>query len=327
MSRQLPPFVYQEKYFEQIEKEIKRIWDQIIYNPLKRAFDTKTTFKMTLTNAEGVKIQLNNEITDPLYVAVKEGRVWYENGQFKGQFNARIAKSLRDKGATYNTDSKTYSLGVLPVEIRMATALATARYEFIKKSVFTTLADMNIESINMISDLPDKYAQTINWMEDDFKKTVSSVTIGANMSEDDKGRLTAEYTMDMDRYVKGWAEDEIMRLRGAVEKSVIAGKRVDVIAKELEHSFSLSRNKAKFLARQESGLMIAKFRELRYTAIGSERYKWKTRLDGKERDDHRILDGNEYRWDSPPVTNLKTGAHNHPNEDFGCRCIAIALID
>ena len=313
----LRPMILKEKYHLYIEREINRILDEIIYKPLNKILSEDSTFNL----------QLNNAIDDHLFIAVKDGRVWYEDKQFKGDFNARISKSLIDKGATYNKASGTYSLAFVPPEISMAIALAQAGYQKLRQEVLHTIDMMDIESINMISDLPDKYNQTIGWMEDDFKKTAKAIGIDANITEEEKGILTADYSFDMDRYIKGWSKDEILRLRGVIQDQVFSGKRQEVIAREIQKSFNLSRNKSKFLARQESGLLMSSFSKMRYQNIGCNRYFWRGSLDERERGDHKILEGTIHTWDNPPITNLKTGARNHPTQDFGCRCVAVPIVD
>ena len=313
----LRPMILKEKYHLYIQRELDRILDEVIYKPLAKVLKEDSTFNL----------QINNAINDPLFIAVKDGRVWYEDGQFKGNFNARISKSLIEKGATYNKAAGTYSLAFVPMEISMAVALAQSGYQKLRQEVLHTLDMMDIESINMISDLPNKYHQTIGWMEDDFQKTAKAIGIEVNLTEEQKGILTADYSFDMDRYIKNWSQEEILRLRGVIQDQLFSGKRQEIIAREIQRSFNLSRNKAKFLARQESGLLMSQYSKMRYTDIGSNKYIWRGSMDERERHDHKLLEGTIHTWDNPPITNLKTGAKNHPSQDFGCRCIAVPIID
>ena len=60
---------------------------------------------------------------------------------------------------------------------------------------------------------------------------------------------------------------------------------------------------------------------------GFGRYVWVTRRDDRVRPDHARLDGGIFRWDDPPVVDLRSGRRGHPNQDYGCRCSASPLED
>ena len=60
---------------------------------------------------------------------------------------------------------------------------------------------------------------------------------------------------------------------------------------------------------------------------GFGRYVWVTRRDDRVRPDHARLDGGIFRWDDPPVVDLRSGRRGHPSRDYGCRCVASPLED
>ena len=59
-------------------------------------------------------------------------------------------------------------------------------------------------------------------------------------------------------------------------------------------------------------------------AAGSEEYIWC--IDEKDlrgtRTDHIRLNGKRFRWDDPPVVNVRTGERGHPGMDKHCNCYA-----
>lgn len=332
--KQLPLLPLKEKYYSEIRKEIERILDEILYKPLLETLREYSAFKTTTGKlnkeytAKG-HLKSNSLDNDPLYHALKEGTIWYEDGQFKGKFNARISKQIRDLGGHYNKKTGTWGIekALVPAEIMAATAIAASRYETLRKAIFTTLDMVNIESIDRISRLADKYETAIRWVDDDFQKAVKAVTVAPQLTQEQLGTLTAEYTESMDRYVKGWTQDNVVKLREMVQKEVLGGKRAESIAKIVEKNYGVGKRKAQFLARQEAGLFMSHFKEIRYRDIGSTKYRWSTSNDERVRHDHAVLDNTIQLWSNPPITNLKTGARNHPQQDFGCRCQAIALLD
>lgn len=314
--KQLPPLPLKNHYFKSIEEEIQHLFDALIFNPIVAATGLP------------VKKEIRNAVTDPLAQAITDGTVWYVDGLFKGQFNSRISKRLREIGATYNPKSNTWSLPplLMPPDISTAMAHADMIYQGLRTTILQTIADVDIDSINVLSTIPDQYMRTIDWMEDDFLKTVRAITIPPTMTEAQKGIIAAEWGQNLDLYVKNWIDEDILDLRQMVQTEAFAGNRAEGMVKAIQHNYGVSRRKAEFLARQETSLLMSKFRETRYKDVGSTTYRWQGAMDERERPDHKALQGKVFSWESPPVTDLKTGRRCHPGEDFGCRCLAIALI-
>lgn len=313
--RQLPPLLLRDKYWRKIEAEIIRIWADLIFRPLLADFARLDTEMQNTGSA--------------LLEAISSGTVWWQDGQFKGQYNAAISKALRGLGARFNAPSKTWSLAreLIPVDIKFAQARADARYNDLRHSLVRTMDEMHIESINHISNIPDEYLGMIDWMEGDFQKTLRAVTIQVKLTPEQRGTIAAEWGQNLDKYVKDWAANNILEMRELVSTNAFAGRRSSDLLKMLQDKYGVSQRKARFLARQETSLLLSKFRETRYRDIGAERYRWSTSNDERVRHDHKDLDGKIFRWDMPPVTNRKTGQRNNPGEDFGCRCVAIAMFD
>lgn len=311
--KQLPAQPLKDKYFRAVRLEIQRIFNEMIYRPLFKAI---------------MDVELENSLnSDPLYEAMREGRVWYEDGRFFGKFDAKVSKRLRNMGATFNPKSRTWSYaGTLPPEVSLAMAAASNRYKALRQAVLQTLGDMNIESINRISTIPDVYDHTIKWMNDDFEKTVKSVTIPPKLTQQQANMIAVEWSQNLDLYIRKWTEENILKLRQMVQTSAFAGQRAEALVGAIQHNYQVSKSKAEFLARQETSLLLSKFHESRYRQIGLDEYRWSTSNDERVRHDHELLDGKVFRWDDPPVVDRATGRKGHPGEDFGCRCVAIPLV-
>lgn len=312
--RQLRPLVLRSKYYSGIESEIERLFRGLIYKPLSALFPKREELLNT---------------GSALYEAVISGQVWYEAGRFSGDFNSRIIRELEKIGAVYNRPSQTFSLPPtrVPAEIRRAQANADARYDALRREFIGTLDDMDIGSIDRHSEIPDRLLQAIDWMEEDFQKTVRAVTIPPKLTDDQRGIIAAEWGHNLDLYIKDWTSQQILELRQKVSANTFEGRRADDLVNLIRQSYGISRRKARFLARQESSLLMSKFRETRYKDLGIHKYRWSTSHDERVREDHRHLNGRMFSWDSPPVTNRETGARNHPGQDFGCRCVAIGLVE
>lgn len=311
--KQLAPLPLKHKYYDAVRAEIQRIFNELIYIPIFRA----------IKQAE-IRNSLND---DPLYEAIAEGRVWYQDGRFFGKFNAKISKRLQEMGATYNSKSKTWSYkGVLPVEVSIATAAAASRYSAIRKAVLQSLDSIGNESINNISNIPGVYTQTIEWMNDDFVKAVRSITIPPKLTEEQRNIIAAEWGYNLDLYVREWTDKNILKLREMVQANAFAGRRYEALIDAIEQNFQVSKRKAQFLARQETGLLMSKFHQTRFNQIGMPFYRWSTSEDERVRHDHALLDKKVFRWDDPPIVDRQAGRKGNPGEDFGCRCVAIPIV-
>jgi SPP1 gp7 family putative phage head morphogenesis protein len=309
-------------YFDNIETEIQRLFDEIIYAPLARILRAKYPHEM------------QNDLSLPaLSAAVKNGSVWYSNAQFFGSFNSAIGIELRSLGATWNKKGRTYSLAreLVPPQIQSALALADNRFKALQGDLLTALNDMQpADKVTKKSRTKDEYAATLGKMDTDWRQSLApatkSISIPANLTDAQKQVIARDWGENLDLYIKDWAEENITKLRAAIQDNVLTGGRAEGMEKQLMQSYGVSRRKAKFLARQETSLLMSKFQETRYQEAGITEYKWSGADDERERPDHRALNNKIFRFDNPPVTNKSTGARNNPGEDFGCRCIAIPIV-
>jgi SPP1 gp7 family putative phage head morphogenesis protein len=310
------PLRFKQKYFKELEKEINRLFFQIIFKPIVKVLDAPLA---ELINAVG---------DDPLETAMRRGTVYFEDGRFHGAFNSGISKRLRSIGANFNPKSKTWTLGGhLPSQLSIAAADADMRYTAAKERLVSVLDGINTDAINDITEVPDLLVKSIDEMEADYKKTMQKIMIPPSLTQEQLGTLAAEYGMSLDKYIKDWTDDCILDLREKVQQNAFAGRRSSALIEEIQYQYNVSQRKARFLARQETSLLMSKFRETRYKSAGSNRYKWSGSMDQRERQDHKDLEGTVVYWDSPPVTDKKSGARNHAGEDYGCRCVAIPIFD
>lgn len=310
----LDPLILKEKYYTNVEREINRILDEVLFVPLALSLGMK---KKELTNSK-------DNLTD----AIASGDVYFENGVFKGSFNAKTSKQLQDIGAVYNKTIKGWKFdGALPPEISTANAQVDARFKQLRKDFIQTIDDVDIESISRVSQIPDAYDQTITWMNDDFLKTAKAISVEPQLTDEMRGIITAEWSQNLDLYVKDWAQENIVKMRDQVEKQVFAGGRAKGLENILMQRYGVSRHKAKFLARQETGLLMAKFHESRCRDIGITDYIWSAAMDERTRDDHKELNGKRFSFSQPPVADKRTGARANPSEFYGCRCTARPVID
>lgn len=312
-----------ERYYKAIEAEIMRMLNELVYDPLL------VIVKMRLRELKRGAAEVRNSMS-ALRQAVAEGKIWYDDGQFKGTFNASTSAAIIKLGGVFNVKSKTYSLPAakVPYDIKFAQAEAQSKYEQMRSGILSALANIDVNYIDTISKASEEYRATIGAMEHDLQKTVGAVphvAIEAKLTEEQKNIIARDWGKNLDLYIKGWTEENIIKLREKVQPIVLAGGRAEGLVKTLEDNYGVATRKAKFLARQETALLMSKFQETRYKDMGITKYRWSTAHDERVRKDHKELNGKIFTFDLPPVTDRRTGARNNPGQDFNCRCVAIPV--
>lgn len=334
----LTPITLKDRYFVSIEAEIRRILNELIYLPLMAiAGIPMREISREIKNARG----------DALIDAVANGTIWYEDGQFKGRFNARTSAAIIKLGGTYNVRSGTYSLPArrVPIQVKFAQTKAQDRYEKMRAKMLDTLYDIDPNMVDLMSKAKEEYEKTVSHLEADLQKTLpakspkkvsdpiaggaENLVIEAKLTESQKKNIAAEWGNNLDLYIKGWTEKSILELRTKIQPHVLAGGRAEGLVQVIQDSYQVSARKAKFLARQETSLLMSSFKANRYQDIGISTYRWSDAHDRRVRHDHHALNGRVFRYDSPPITcttGKNAGARNNPGQDFGCRCVDIPLI-
>lgn len=309
--KRLRPAPLKQKYYTPIEKEIGRILNELVY---KKLFAT-------------LPKEIKNAVGDALYQAIENGEVWYENGLLRGSFNSKTGRVILSFGGKFNKKSKTYSVKDLPKEYITASVVAQGRYDRIRADMVSVLDSVNVDDIYEISNIPDEYVKSIDEINKDFVKVTRQYAIPPKLTQEAANTLAAEWSYNLDYYIRKWTDENISKMRNEIQSNIFGGQRIGNLAKVIEKNYAQSRNKAKFLARQETSLLMSKYHETRYKDLGITKYIWETSHDERVRHSHKELNGKVISWDNPPVVDPLTGRTAHAGEDFNCRCVAIAVID
>lgn len=311
--RQLKPIYDFDSYSKPVEKVIYQYLYDLIYRPL-----------LEIVKPTPVKL---NAVSSALREALLSGKLTYVDGYFVGSLTAEISKELRRAGAVYNKTKKAYKLEQksLPLDLKVTISEANGIQKDKAKKVQDYLKAMEGRDIPPIG-IDPLFQDTVQKLDKQFHATTKNITgkeLEVPLEPRLKEELSAAYTANLDMYIKDWYDEAILRLRQKVEENVSEGFRAENLIDTIQAEKSVSHNKAKFLAKQETSLMVSKYRQIRYQDIGIQYYTWSTAHDPRVRKDHKELQGKVFRFDEPPITNKQTGARNNPGEDFGCRCIAI----
>lgn len=307
------------QYLDELEEMIKDLFKKEIYIPLLKELKSEHIIK----NDDG------GDDKNPIIKAIEEGSLSYEDGKFSGDFNSKIVKEIRDlkgkkiKGGDFIVD-KTSMPGFLVFKIQQTQNKNKKKIDKVKKK----LSSLDAKKISKKLAATKFFESTLKKVSDSIDDKIAGLVVAPKITKIQRLALSEEYTNNLQKYIKGWTDQEIVKLRKEVIRSSKKGFRYQTLVKKIQRRYGVSESKAKFLARQETGLMMSKFRESRFKAAGSVSYVWKSVVGTPShpvRDAHKKLDGKTFKWDNPPVSS-KNGRRNHPGEDFNCRCRPQAII-
>lgn len=305
-----------QSYIDAIDKRLVKFFQKEIFGPLLGEIDGYLNPK-TIINSQGA-----------LQEALLKGKVSYYRGYFTGKFNSRISKDLKSIGAELVGGKWKLSRAKLPYDVLMTISTSESSWlravDKINRRI-DSLLEQDLEERIDLSGIIDKAVFSLNR---DIEDEVKGFAIAPNLTQKNIEDIANNYTNNVRYYVRDFTNKQVLSLREKVNKNTMAGYRYEGLAKEIQKSFNVSKSKANFLARQETNLLVAKFKESRYTEMGINEYIWQTVVGSPAhpvRPMHKALNGTTQRFDNPPVVNEK-GDRKNPGEDFGCRCKARPVV-
>lgn len=298
------------EYYNPIYKKMLSFFYQQFYAPILQTIDKKD-------------VKLNAVMSD-LITAINSGKVHYENGVFSGQFNAKISSEL-STFAEYDRRSKTWTGRPSP-DVIAAAVIANDKWKDLVSKIQSAIDTIesqvseNIKNLALGDDLP------LIIMQDDIKQDLYKVGVMPDLTDGIKNKLRSEYTENQQLNIQNWIPEQITRLREMVQEYQTTGTD-ESLQHLIQQEYNVSANKARFLARQETGLFFSKLSMDRAKETGVRRYRWSTSHDERVRLDHKLLDKQIIDFDNPPIVDRATGRRAHAGEDFGCRCQKIWILD
>lgn len=101
-------------------------------------------------------------------------------------------------------------------------------------------------------------------------------------------------------------------------EGIVQGRRAKDIARDIHASGHVTKARAMLIARTEVGRTATELTMARALSIGSTEFVWMTAEDSDVRPSHARLNGQTFRWDTPPECD--PGYHALPGAIFNCRC-------
>lgn len=318
-TRELRPLRERPEYYEHIEKYLRDYLRKQIYEPLVLIMRRKPS--QVIQNAK----------YDALGDAILSGKIQRVDTHFEGKFSSQVSKELKALGAKWDRSNGWWSIPTssLPLSSRGAIGTASVRADEMGSRLKEFLGRANPKDIAAGVNLDDMYMQTMGKFNKDFEASMKSVAVQVKFTPDQMQRVAKEYTQNMQLYIQEFTEKEITDLRQKVMINLGNGFRYEGMVKDIQDSYGVSERKAKFLARQETSLLTTKIKQVRYQDAGVNKYKWRCVTGTPQhpvRPMHKELDGTNHTWDNPPTVD-KNGSRKHPGQDYGCRCVAIPIVE
>lgn len=307
------------KDFKQLESYTKLIQDKLFSELWQMVY--KPMFKI----ARIEPIASNDD--NPIKEALKGGIIYYENGGFKSRekFSNKLSQALIKLGARYDRWEKSYKIAIedLPREIWESIKLSVqkAQQKLSEINQFLQYIEMNLDQIIETILFHDEVITVLDDVGNKIQKNVQRVNIiDFNFTQEQKEEIARNYTSNMQLYIKDFVQKRLPEMRRKVAQAVLEGYREIDVQKMLETEYGIAERKAKFLAQNETSIMLAQIKKVHYSAMGFDSFMWHTILDARERPEHRELNGKIFRFDNPPVIDKRTGQKGLPGETYNCRC-------
>ena len=311
------------------EVKMNKSQEQVIYSKIAKFFD-EVLFSYMEEVLKDKRVENEGE---GIAAAIKSGRVFYQVGVFKSKsrFSNKLAKELESIGARYSKSAKGYALAPdrVPMNIQQAIAQVKIKNQENVTKIQKYLEDIENQADYIFQNINfDKEVEAIGRNLDyQFRNSMKKINVvPADLTSYQLSEISKNYTTNLNYYIQKWTRSEIVTLREKIQDIVFAGYRAEALEDLIKKRKGVSDRKAKFLARQETKLLVAEYRKNRFKQEGVTTYRWSTVLDGRERELHKQLNGRIFSWDEPPIIDATTGERGNPGEAYNCRCSAIPVI-
>nr|DAJ74728.1 MAG TPA: Minor capsid component [Caudoviricetes sp.] len=312
-------FKIKESYFKLIEQALfSYLWEGI-YKPM-----------FEILNLEEPK-KARNAQDDAIIEALRSGNIYYSDGGFKAKkrFTSLQSRILKQWGAIYDKYAKMWRLPMDKIPNNISVFLTDLQIQdaqrFSQIQMFLSEVQANMPYIVESMVFDNEVITILDDAGNEVKKNVKHLNIiEPELSEKQKKEIARSYTENVRDYIiKDFGDERIPEMRRKIQELVLSGQRRDAVQKMIEQEYGIMSRKAKFLARNETSIMLAEYKKVTYQEMGFDRFIWSTIMDGKERQLHKDLNGKVFSYDNLPIIDERTGQTGLPGQTYNCRCTQI----
>jgi len=184
-----------------------------------------------------------------------------------------------------------------------------------------------VEPPEDIFNLATEYAQQTGTFQTRQLQRSLGKAIGVNVFLDKTAllkRMGAHVKQNVD-LISSIDEDYFDDIRKRLTTGIRAGDRVETMRDMIEERYDVTRSRAALIACDQTMKFYGELNREQQTGLGIDDYVWNGMLDNAEREMHLDLEGEQFKWGDPPVTNPQ-GDLNEPGGDYRCRCTASPVL-
>jgi len=169
--------------------------------------------------------------------------------------------------------------------------------------------------------------KTSAWNDVQWRKTMKAV-MGVDFFQREPwlSDIMKSFEKENVGLIKSITDQAVNNIEGMVHRGVTNGDRFTKIQKQIQNQFDVTKNRARLIARDQVSKLNGQITMTRQTALGIEKYIWRTSLDERVRGnpagkypnsqfDHWEREGQTFSWNDPPPD-------GHPGQAIQCRCTA-----
>lgn len=120
------------------------------------------------------------------------------------------------------------------------------------------------------------------------------------------------------KYISSIRDEYFPKIMDIINTGVRSGQSITDIRGNLVDRIGMTRNRAQFIAVDQTGSIFGQITAKRHQAMGVNSFEWVDAGDNRVRPKHRDLNGNTFSYANPPSEGL-------PGEPYRCRCVAMPV--
>ena len=133
-------------------------------------------------------------------------------------------------------------------------------------------------------------------------------------------KIAEDYTYNMKYWIQKWEAKNIIKMREDIVDMYQKGARISAIQEYLEKRWKIARDKAKFLAENECGLVSATVQATMWQETGATKFVWRRSVSKEKRKLHKEYYNKTFEFANPPIIDEKLGIKGLPRQIWNCKC-------
>ena len=356
-----------------------------------RKYFWENIFAQIFLILEDKNVVINSK--DELVNAIKTGKIYYENGAFRGKFNNRISTTLEEMGAKFRNGAYYIERSLIPIECAQAIGIVEAQtalklaalskyllnldndnvrlekyiagavegmFKKLSVDLYEGAKDKNVPVISLgyvtpEIKIPRSKAKSIEQYWRNIEKQTEEVKTSGKTREEiseeineinkqayenapkleidgielskESQKVAEDYVYNMQYWVKKWEVKDIAKMRKDIAQMVQDGARVPTIREYFEKRWKIAKDKAHFLAVNESHLASSVIKATHYQNMGFTHFKWGRSASKEKRKLHEEYYGKVFSYSNPPIIDEKLGIKGLPRQIWNCKCHQIPVVN